>query len=240
MKRARCRPLTGARIETAASRETSRQVMVAPSRGRGSKRATLVGSARNLTSPPHGGADRNPLGAERWPYVRVAPSRGRGSKLGGGLAGVPAHEVAPSRGRGSKHQSDAHVLQFRWSPPHGGADRNGSRALDDNKAHVAPSRGRGSKPTLLPNSPACVGVAPSRGRGSKRVTKTALAADGGRPLTGARIETPWRQVSSERGRVAPSRGRGSKLVNALVLHRNIRVAPSRGRGSKHSINRWRQ
>ena|GEM_PF-3561672 len=121
------RPLTGARIETWADRQLRwRLHSVAPSRGRGSK---LTISVIMSTAG------------------KVAPSRGRGSKPRGRAQAASRLEVAPSRGRGSKLSTDIPECgkdsrpltgarietlgvcansQPPPSPPHGGADRNGT------------------------------------------------------------------------------------------------------------------
>ena len=97
------RPLTGARIETRPPGSFRGLPVVAPSRGRGSKlrleRVTMIA----MRSPPHGGADRN---APR-DFARVRDesrpltgARIETAELPGGLR---ICAVAPSRGRGSKH-----------------------------------------------------------------------------------------------------------------------------------------
>ncbi len=127
---ARCRPLTGARIETYSRvGPVGRRLVVAPSRGRGSKQASGGYGYCHSASPPHGGADRNSCEqdwinrASRRPLTgarietpaapamnasqpAVAPSRGRGSKLSVPVPPGRVSAVAPSRGRGSKHKAE--------------------------------------------------------------------------------------------------------------------------------------
>ena len=80
-------------------------------------------------------------------------------------------------------------------------------------------------------------VAPSRGRGLKRKVSCAEASKGGRPFTGAWIETYFSRHGDTFLFVAPSRGRGLKhfyFCPGLVL---VGVAPSRGRGLKRFLVR---
>ncbi len=125
---------------------------VAPSRGRGSKPIKDHPSMTMATSPPHGGADRNMRG-----YSFNTADEGRpltGARIETPCRAAPrCHaEVAPSRGRGSKRAFDldkpdvtdsrpltgARIETWRerrryaggrWSPPHGGADRNSARVM---------------------------------------------------------------------------------------------------------------
>ncbi len=185
--------------------------VVAPSRGRGSKHLVRHLVRQAPRSLPHGGADRNIAGDLDVSAETVAPSRGRGSKLVHVGHELGLLLVAPSRGRGSKRA---------WTciPP-------GSR-------RVAPSRGRGSKrlgeevvrirQQSLPHGGA-------DRNSSSNALKTPMCC---RSLTGARIETPW-------ARAGLTRPAGRSLTGARIetapmdpAWRAPGVAPSRGRGSK--------
>ena len=192
-------------------------------------------------------------------------------------------DVAPSRGRGSKHLTGDYALPPAKSPPHGGADRNDRRLdLGDDAADLGrPLTGARIETTFRQRVATLQNVAPSRGRGSKHGMLAAMTqtpespphggadrnhADArhiegvhGRPLTGARIETPTADRQVGRQSVAPSRGRGSKPRHRPGRRRQRRcrpltgarietdsaasgsgsapVAPSRGRGSKHYLYR---
>ncbi len=188
---ARCRLLTGARIETYNGHSNG-----------------------NLweTSPPHGGADRNSTTTALRPTANVASSRGRGSKRLAECDQVRHHAVASSRGRGSK------PVQEGLDTPACSRLLTGARietcgpCAGDAASAVASSRGRGSKrsgitPRRRPvrRSPPHGGadrnvselaalrhlvVSPPHG-GADRNTYTATNPGGaaGRLLTGARIET---------------------------------------------------
>ena len=98
------RSLTGARIETQASRNRpTLPWLVAPSRERGSKRDDRPGDRR--------GRSRSLTGAR----IETAP----------GWSGRRGRRVAPSRERGSKRDQTHHGRLGVWSLPHGSADRNG-------------------------------------------------------------------------------------------------------------------
>ena len=183
---------------------------------------------------------------------------------------------SPPHGGVDRNLSPASMgASTRASPPHGGVDRNTISNLQMTvetrrpltgawietrtvtarcrTARVAPSRGRGSKLEHLGSPVAGADVAPSRGRGSKQPRQLGVERLGGRPLTGAWIETPATARAPWRSIVAPSRGRGSKHLRGVIrieggsrpltgawietYVRNRRriyslVAPSRGRGSK--------
>ncbi len=165
--------------------------MVAPSRGRGSKRSSGVSCPVSPWSPLHGGVDRNANQVNIISCVCVAPSRGRGSKHHTTL-----DDGAKKKGRPFTGAWIETTETSRNSPPLG----------------VAPSRGRGSKHTSGRGAMNGVQVAPSRGRGSKQPSRLAeRACHRGRPFTGAWIETFWLTVRLPSRQVAPSRGRGSKL-----------------------------
>ena len=96
------RPLTGARIETSSGFGSHGSAFVAPSRGRGSKPATPVGYVPIATSPPHGGADRNPVIAGLQPTALGSPPHGGADRNVLVSSWCVTMQVAPSRGRGSK------------------------------------------------------------------------------------------------------------------------------------------
>ena len=229
----RRRPLTGVRIETDAGfrgwwwwpvapsrgcgskqpfcRRQGRQAAVAPSRGCGSKPLQRAGRARRGWSPPHGGADRNSLGAPgrlgmtRRPLtgVRIETPRARASR---------GCDASPPHGGADRNAARIAVRHVRLgSPPHGGADRNNSAGDDWAACLTSPPHG-GADRNL-------------RGAPSRR-------SRGCRPLTGVRIETS--STSSRAGRltVAPSRGCGSKPLADMHDAHLSNVAPSRGCGSK--------
>ena len=141
-----CRPLTGARIETLVRSHYARHWQVAPSRGRGSKRHSRVAGTPRWSSPPHGGADRNPSAA-----LKPIPEHGRpltGARIETSFAAMHSAELL--------------------SPPHGGADRNSPHGRGTTPGQRRPLTGARIEtlchpaPRLLPQ------VAPSRGRGSKQ------------------------------------------------------------------------
>ena len=162
-----CRPLTGARIDTAATTWTSGPSRspphggadrnapalsclvvsrVAPSRGRGSKRARMALRAPPPGSPPHGGADRNDN------LTPPAPAPARRPLTG---ARIETHVATPAR-------------MVSMVATSGGADRNDPYNAADLKQRLSPpSRGRGSKQVAQPLGPGKCIVAPSPGRGSK-------------------------------------------------------------------------
>ncbi len=228
------RPFTGAWIETASGNIWNNSNVVAPSRGRGSKR----GLCRLLS-----------------PCRQVAPSRGRGSKqkthaaMAAQLAESPLHGgVDRNKGadRGFAHGSSRPFtgawIETRWpdlgrirlsSPLHGGVDRNIIPGSISFAARGRPFTGawietafqwsEGGEAAGRPFTGAWIEtlrgmaghalqvVAPSRGRGSKRMVRTkAGLAPAGRPFTGAWIETRLTGDQKDYDRVAPSRGRGSK------------------------------
>ncbi len=172
-----CRPLTGARIETSpfppsasprarvspphggADRncEVNRDRLtgggsVAPSRGRGSKRAPRGCNRPNpQVSPPHGGADRNyeirDPGVSR---PRVSPPHGGADRNAVAVLPIDRHSGCRPL-TGARIETLGRIGQISAggvvSPPHGGADRNLWRCCGwQGCPRVAPSRGRGSKP----------------------------------------------------------------------------------------------
>ena len=161
------RPLTGARIETGWRRRTSACTWVALSRGRGSKlgdgaqsddagRRPLTGArieTRVAGRSPSTSSSRPLTGARIETSRRSARSHARG--------------VALSRGRGSKQRSRDSSCLGRWSPSHGGADRNNKAAPSLQPTTSSPSHGGADRNTIAAGSTAFAVVALSRGRGSK-------------------------------------------------------------------------
>ncbi len=101
-----------------------------------------------------------------------------------------------------------------WSPPHRGADRN--RADNDpiEVGRMSPPHRGADRNGQGVNVPGMRGVSPPH-RGADRNTasvQTEIVA-GGRPLTGARIETPTLGQTLSITSVAPSQGRGSKHLH---------------------------
>ena len=232
-------------------------LLVAPSRGRGSKRVGRV----------------CPCG-----IFLVAPSRGRGSKPSSPPTRSRCRcKVAPSRGRGSK-------LPHRWtryldvvSPPHGGADRNRSVIVRCNRGQRRPLTGarietsssnsrNGKSPrrpltgarieTLDPSSvvagtaspphggadrnfasrmpPACPLSSPPHGGADRNEHDgEVIACRSGRPLTGARIETRPPGVGGHRPGVAPSRG-ADRNHYAIALGRPDLESPPHGGADRNA------
>ncbi len=163
------RPLTGARIETSIAVLVSRLIFVAPSQGRGSKRASDEAMHANHCRPLTGARIETIKAQIKRLSDLVAPSQGRGSKLsairsvGTGIVSPPHRGADRNRAcpcRSIRTMSPPHRGADRnpyWeyvhsgareSPPHRGADRNVTFAPDPITGHlVAPSQGRGSKPT---------------------------------------------------------------------------------------------
>ena len=210
------RSLTGARIETSRLRA----------------RRGLAG--RSL---PHGSADRNRLLAG-W----SGPCAGR-SLTGARIETRSARRaarwcwVAPSRERGSKQSIGNDGHHGARSLPHGSADRNEIISAEAAMGMVAPSRERGSKPPRPLRRAAGGKVAPSRERGSKHGLVGQLQREeGGRSLTGARIETRCRR---------PGWGStgGRSLTGARIETRRRRCScpGSRGRSLTGArIETWRR
>ena len=121
-----------------------------------------------------------------------------------------ASGVAPSQGRGSKHLSWALRSHVTTSPHHRGADRNFALASTAARSAVAPSQGRGSKPLTSVRPPAEVGRPITGARIETPRTFPRTKRRPCRPITGARIETRIQKTVTGRSCVAPSQGRGSK------------------------------
>ena len=139
------RSLTGAWIETPDCANRKRLMLVAPSRGRGSKQTVRHIAGQNSASLPHGGVDRNrPSTCCAKPMASSLPHGGVDRNFAAGI-GKAQRIVAPSRGRGSKPAVDqarfapaCRSLTGAWietrlaceppeismSLPHGGVDRN--------------------------------------------------------------------------------------------------------------------
>ena len=136
--------------------------------------------------------------------------------------------VAPSRGRGSKLRDPAPPRSYlqrrpprsRWSPPRGGADRNGGLARRQAGGRCRPLAGARIETRR------------------RRVFQRPLPSP---PRGGADRNSPPTSRCAPTAKVAPSRGRGSKRQVLRLRHgRRRRVAPSRGRGSKLGLCRLRR
>ena len=183
---------------------------VAPSRGRGSKRASRP-LRRSPRSRPLTGA-----------WIETSTRRSCHRMSG----------VAPSRGRGSKRIGEQVVRCHLASPPHGGVDRNPYALIGPLMAAVAPSRGRGSKRRAGTARTEPLESPPHGGVDRNKREELWDKVGDRRPLTGAWIETSRKAISTASWAVAPSRGRGSKPKGTVKVTIIGGVAPSRGRGSK--------
>ncbi len=185
------RSLTGARIETLPASRSAPSAMVAPSRGRGSKRPDPAWSFPRRQSLPHGGADRNMHDGEVLALIECRSLTGARIETISARAGLPGGRVAPSRGRGSKREHLDHDLKQRL---------------------VAPSRGRGSKRSQRLLTTMFGAVSLPHG-GADRNTKhpTMLMTTGASLPHGGADRNLHPVVGRGAGDVAPSRGRGSKL-----------------------------
>ena len=218
---------------------------------------TVCGSrlCRPVSSPPHGGVDRN-IGLSATPWTRgVASSRRRGSKLLRVVCRVPVVESPPHGGVDRNSTDAAHVAVVLASPPHGGVDRNPSvwfnsattegRLLteawietgDVPREHdariVASSRRRGSK------------QCPAQRTSHKRPSPPHGGVDRNASIECRRVEhkrspphggvdrNPRDRMQPAQAPVASSRRRGSKLRIRSFKSSTVPVASSRRRGSKH-------
>ena len=214
------RPFTGARIETPVCSGASSGRLVAPSRGRGSKRRAGGGPYRDAgrpftgarietscrrrpvprrRSPLHGGADRNQV-------LRCRKCERR--------------SVAPSRGRGSKRAAPAFAAGRRLGRPFTGA-RIETRYLC--------SRDQ------------CSGRRPFTGARIETRHRRIPSMTVRLPLHGGADRNPGNPV--ERGATGTSPLHGGADRNRLSLFlrsAGLHVAPSRERGSKYVATRWRR
>ena len=211
-----CRPFAGAWIETSSQRAAYPSPMVAPSRGRGSKRIAL---------------------RRRFDPLEVAPSRGRGSKQlsqrnrNAELSRPFAGAWIETRTRSSRAAISGRPFAGAWietwkkaacdlmgrSPLRGGVDRNThiSKSPSEGIA-VAPSRGRGSKRSMRCGwREGC--ESPLRGGVDRNcVDACSIASISSRPFAGAWIETARSCRFPAGHRSRPSRGRGSKQRNVTA------------------------
>ncbi len=191
--------------------------MVAPSRGRGSKRL-LARKPAGWPCRPFTGAwietrYRIPvqLSDTGRPFTGAwietdAPDR-RGQRPG----------VAPSRGRGSKRSLGARPQRDRLSPLHGGVDRNTKAPRAAQTEFESPLHGGVDRNFLGDDLK-------NRGQSSPLhggVDRNALPATTAQPLTcrpftGAWIETRLARLARGIAEVAPSRGRGSKRFHHVA------------------------
>ena len=185
--------------------------MVAPSRGRGSKRlfsnkrSAAVGRpftgawietpmrsrcTPSRTSPLHGGVDRNYSGNSSTPITVCRPFTGAWIETAMRVCCEAKRGVAPSRGRGSKHDNSRGAFGCILSPLHGGVDRNLSFARMSSAVSRRPFTGAWIETHRHGRRLTIQTVAPSRGRGSKHFTLSFRRRYArGRPFTGAWIET---------------------------------------------------
>ena len=208
----RCRrPLTGARIETTASRRSAGR-SGRPSH-RGADRNTHSGrrSHHGAGRPSHRGADRNtvatsspaspasPLAQGRGSKQsdarhmrlapRVAPRTGARIETPGARCRATPRMVAPSQGRGSKRRRDVLARLRRRRPSHRGADRNSADWPGSRSASVAPLTGARIE-TSYTRARSSRHRRPSTGaRIETSLSRRTQRRPNGRPLTGARIET---------------------------------------------------
>ena len=140
---------------------------------------------------------------------------------------------------------------LRWSPPHGGVDRNDAAAMDgevdlrrpltgawiETRRPASPtSRSSGRPPhggvdrncPTMPSTTSSASRPPhggvNRNKGCHGQVKEPLVA----PLTGAWIETHWTMTQLIGFRSPPSRGRGSKLEGGTQQRTITAVAPLTG------------
>ena len=186
------RPPTGAWIETGGPSGRSANAPPSPPHGGVDRnvesRIDLFDSPK---SPPHGGVDRNSADALLMVNrALVAPPRGRGSKHVARAAIAKARGRPPTGAWIETRRPVARPTGAEPSPPHGGVDRNDLWlvAISQN-SDVAPPRGRGSKQIRRPAAPATLPSPPHGGVDRNHADHANLAASGGRPPTGAWIET---------------------------------------------------
>ncbi len=184
---------------------------VAPSRGRGSKQRRQHETRCVISSPPHGGVDRNVSshrvtendnkspphgGVDRnmttGPFQRlrrVAPSRGRGSKpFLSYTRSITA--CRPLTGAWIETRRALEALSGRESPPHGGVDRNWAQAQQaQNVATSPPHGGVDRNADLNPRLMATLRRPLTGAWIETEQTKRGPWAKTRRPLTGAWIET---------------------------------------------------
>ena len=202
----RRRSLTGARIETATRSEARRASRwVAPSRERGSKHPR---HSRRSVALPHGSADRNGRAA-------CLSSRSLTGARIETCAFDGAESWRPWRRSltGARIETSSSARACSRGPtgslPHGSADRN--TAWCRTSAIAARRSLTGARiETTSQHRAVAWRVAPSRERGSKQHESEPAPMVERRSLTGARIETRWRRARRVSTRVAPSRERGSK------------------------------
>ena len=165
------RPHTGAWIETGSKPGRSRDWMVAPTRGRGSKLGASGVDPRRArqVAPTRGRGSKRGVREHHWLCLPRRPHTGAWIETG-----VHSHWrrcgniVAPTRGRGSKHLLPKASEKRHNRRPHTGAwIETGVLGLAERVSKVAPTRGRGSKLACHGHRAPPAFVAPTRGRGSK-------------------------------------------------------------------------
>ena len=187
-----------------------------------------------ISSPPHGGADRNlvhraddgtimrrPLTGARIETAStslpralstVAPSRGRGSKLG--LHPRPRRAAAQRRpltgARIETYPRHPHRQGRACRPLTGARIETCSRTCPGTPSSSPPHGGADRNHVVKSHKMADFQSPPHGGADRNFAVLDEVLNAGRRPLTGARIETPIPQAPAMSVRVAPSRGRGSK------------------------------
>ena len=205
-----CRPFTGAWIETSRWPRLKRRCIVAPSRGRGSKRRGSRRRSALSRSPLHGGVDRNLSCKGRRSLTRRRPFTGAWIETCLTPCRLRASSVAPSRGRGSKHEIHSSRITHPRSPLHGGVDRNFTCRLPPSTSPCRPFTGAWIE-TILLISATATSLSPLHGGVDRNEVFVALDGNNRRrPFTGAWIETVELVTVPCGSVVAPSRGRGSK------------------------------
>ena len=182
---------------------------VAPSRGRGSKRARAQSDDPQLASPPHGGADRNSgIGPSRRVARPCRPLTGARIETCDRRRQYAAAAGRPLTGARIETLMTTHRRRMPARRPLTGAriETGDDRAEHGRCDSVAPSRGRGSKHAARRRHRSTPTVAPSRGRGSKPGRDIGSARRCGRPLTGARIETCQHDDARRSARRSPPHG----------------------------------
>ncbi len=228
------RPLTGARIETARAPGHHQPCASPPHRGADRNQCPGCGLADiGPVAPSQGRGSKRAVSARARTSRSVAPSQGRGSKPGTpvGLGTPPARRPLTGARIETSHP-DRRRVRRRVAPSQG---RGSKQVESGGKIYaevVAPSQGRGSKPKwagqgrsslrrpltgarieTVTTAPLVVPMRsspPHRGADRNRCPCKIPPRAGRRPLTGARIETHWKKQQGAWHVVAPSQGRGSK------------------------------
>ena len=189
------RPLTGARIETNSAGPSfifsTRRPLTGARIETKSKRSKVL----ELRSPPHRGADRNPMSSAKSTSSGCRPLTGARIETCWEWVPTARPESPPHRGADRNTSLPSAMFSVRRSPPHRGADRNPIPAPATAGTPGRPLTGARIETTACSEANDGDQVAPSQGRGSKQQSQVQGNAVARRPLTGVRIETP-RSASS--------------------------------------------